>query len=119
MALEQELKRVLESERPPAGFAARVMARVDRSDTGGVSARIRGPWRSAVAATLLLTIGAGSWLAHHEVERRRGEHARAQVLLALHITAQKIHVAREQVRDLGAHASTNESHGSSRRLGSR
>ena len=119
MALEQELERVLERERPPAGFAARVLARVNAMDDGGASARIRGPWRSAVAATLLLTIGAGSWLAHHEVERRRGEHARAQVLLALHITAEKIHVAREQVRDLGAHASNNESHESSRRRGTR
>ena len=102
MELEKDLERILRRERPPAGFAARVMKRIDETERRGHHSS-SATWIRAVAAAVLLTIVGGGFLVHHEIERRRGEHARAQVLLALRITGSKMHAAREQVRDLGNH----------------
>jgi hypothetical protein len=46
-------------------------------------------WR-AIAATLLLATILGSWGVHETIERRRGEHAREQVLLALRIAGTQV-----------------------------
>jgi hypothetical protein len=89
MELERELERVLRRERPPAGFAARVMKRIDEERH-----EAHAPWFRAVAAAVLLTVVGGGFAAHHELERRRGERARAEVLLALRITGEKVHAAR-------------------------
>ena len=104
MPMEKDLELVLRRERPPAGFAARVMQRVGEEERSRrrLSARAHlGSWWRAVAAMLLLTIAGGAWLTHYELERRQGERAKAQVLLALRITGAKMHAAREQVRELG------------------
>jgi hypothetical protein len=105
MPLEKDLELVLRRERPPAGFAARVMQRVaeeERSRRRLPSTVHLGSWWRAVAAMLLLTIAGGGWLTHYELERREGERAKAQVLLALRITGAKMHAAREQIRELGS-----------------
>lgn len=104
MPLEKDLELVLRRERPPAGFAARVMQRVDEEGRGRQrnSSMGHGSWWRAIAAMLLLTIAGGGWLTHYELERREGERARSQVLLALRITGAKMHAAREQVRELGS-----------------
>ena len=102
MHVEHELERLLRRERPPAGFAARVMEQVKADDArrGRSASTTHTAWWRAVAAAVLLTLVGGSWMAHHEIERRRGEQAKAQVLLALRITSSKMHHAREHVRDL-------------------
>jgi hypothetical protein len=100
--LDKDLELVLRRERPPAGFAARVMQRVEEEERSMQrnASRGHGSWWRAVAAMLLLTIAGGGWLTHYEIERREGERAKAQVLLALRITGAKMHAAREQVREL-------------------
>jgi hypothetical protein len=107
MSLEKDLEHVLRRERPPAGFAARVMRRVEEEERGRQrhSSRGYGSWWRAAAAMLLLTIAGGGWLTHYEIERHEGERAKAQVLLALRITGAKMHAAREQVRELGSRSS--------------
>jgi hypothetical protein len=110
MQLEKDLERLLRRERPPAGFAARVMQRVEQEERTRPPAHA--PWWRAAAAAVLLTLGGGAWITHYEIERRQqaatiereqGERARAAVLLALRITSAKMHAAREQVRELGTH----------------
>jgi hypothetical protein len=112
MQLENDLERLLRRERPPAGFAARVMQRVEQEQR--TRPAVRAPWWRAAAAAVLLALGGGVWITHYEIERRQqdqarlierqqGERARAEVLLALRITSSKMHAAREHVRDLGAH----------------
>lgn len=106
MELEKDLERLLRRERPPAGFAARVMQRIDSEGDdrrGRLAPTMRNGWWRALAAALLLAIVGGGWIAHHEQEQREGERARAQVLLALQITSAKMHAAREHVRELGTH----------------
>jgi hypothetical protein len=99
MDIEHNLERALRREHPPAGFAARVLARLEREAAPDI-VTTRAPWWRAVAAGVLLTMVGGGFVAHREIERRRGEHARAQVLLALRITGQKMHEAREHVREI-------------------
>src|ERR1700686_2759297 len=107
MPLEKDLEHVLRRERPPAGFATRVMRRVEEEERGRQpdSSGGHGSWWLAAAAMLLLTIAGGGWLTHYEIERHEGERAKAQVLLALRITGAKMHAAREQVRQLGSRPS--------------
>ena len=91
MSLERDLKQAMRRVPAPEGFAERVMARV------GVAAGFSRPaeagrytrWR-AVAATLLLGTILGSWGVHQTIERRRGERARQQVLIALRIAGTQV-----------------------------
>ena len=96
--MEIELRRALRRKSAPPGFAARVSS---RAREGRAGAARPGVWR-AVAAAVILTVMGGGWAAQRAVERRQGEHARAEVLLALHITSSKVRQARQHVRDIGS-----------------
>lgn len=89
MHIEPELQRVLRRESPSPGFAARVMTRIERD-----ARPVRQPWRRAVAAAIAVVLLGGGWGVRHEVERRRGEHAKEQLLIALRITGSKMHAVR-------------------------
>jgi hypothetical protein len=97
MDLEAQLRSALKPKKPSPGFADRVVAvaaRGPRTEARGLSVR-------AVAATLMLTAVLGGWTAHEIAERRAGERARKEVLLALHIAGEKVHYARSQVHEIG------------------
>jgi hypothetical protein len=97
MNLEKGLRQALHRESPPAGFADRVMQRIDRGE-----ARVRPVWwRAAAASVTLAAILGGVTL--HEVRRREGERAKEQVLRAMSIASEKVHYAQQQVRDIGSH----------------
>ena len=101
MDIESDLKRALQRESPPEGFAQRVMARVgERRPRRSGQARRLSSMR-AVAAGLLLTAIVGGWAAHQEIRRREGERARDEVMLALRIAGAKVHNAQEQIREIG------------------
>ena len=97
--MEQELKNALRRKQPSADFAQRVMNEINRGlrteDRG-----LRTHWR-AVAAALTLTAILGGWTAHTIAERRAGERAKDEVLLALRITSAKVRYAQSQVHDIG------------------
>jgi hypothetical protein len=97
MDIESDLKRAMRREPPPAGFAARVMARIDEAPPR------RAPRWRAVAAGLVLTAAVGGWVAHEEIERRQAEQARDEVMLALRIAGAKVRTAQEHVREIGTH----------------
>jgi hypothetical protein len=97
MSLEQDLRHALRRESPPAGFSSRVLQRIDRER----HPKPRRWWR-AVAASLTLTALLGGWGAHAIHERREGERAREQVLLALKIAGEKVRYAQQEVRDIGS-----------------
>lgn len=89
MDIERELRSALRRKSPGAGFSNRVMQRIGQTS----SAR---PWR-AIAAAGLLTVILGGWTAHEIAERRQGERARDEVLLALRITSAKLQEAQSHV----------------------
>lgn len=94
MDIESDLRRALKRESPPAGFAGRVMRRID-------AAPRRTPRWKALAAGLLLTAIVGGWGARQEIRRREGERARDEVMLALRIAGAKVRTAQQQVREIG------------------
>ncbi|HYC89001.1 MAG TPA: hypothetical protein VEO54_07300 [Thermoanaerobaculia bacterium] len=99
MSLENDLRNALRRESPPAGFASRVLQRIEHE-----RAPKRNRWWRAVAASVTLTAILGGWAAHTIHERREGERAREQVLLALKIAGEKVRYAQQEVRTIG----TNE-----------
>ena len=97
MNLEVDLKRALRRESPPAGFASRVMQRIEHD------AAPKRKWWRAVAASLTLTALLGAWGAREVHQRREGERAKEQVLLALRIAGEKVRYAKHEVSDIGSH----------------
>ena len=99
MDLENDLSRVLRRESPPAGFADRVLARIEREEA---HARHRRPaWWRAAAASVALTALVGGWATHSYIQHREEERAKEQVLLALRIASSKVRIAQQEVRGIG------------------
>ncbi len=99
---EQELRATLQARPAPAGFADRVLARADALRHPELVPwpvrTVRNPLvRGAIAATLLLSIGAGGYLEHQRERQIAGEHARQQFLLALRITSSTLQDVRNKV----------------------
>ena len=85
--LEDQLRRVLRREAPPAGFAERVVARA----RAPVAARNSQRWLAAAAAVLIL---AGGGYGYHW---QQGQAAKRELLLALRITSAKLNHIQSQV----------------------
>lgn len=102
MSLDHDLKNALRRQPPPAGFAARVMDRIERGEARTV--RPRPFWWRAAAASVMLALVAGGYAVHERAEQQReGERAHAQVLQALHIAGEKVRYAQQEVREIGSH----------------
>ena len=99
MNLQSDLRGTLRRESPEPGLSSRVLKRIESERR---VPRRRTWWRAAAAGVMFLVLG-GGWLAQHEMERRAGEHARDQALLALRIASSKIHLAQDEVRGFGSH----------------
>ncbi len=84
--LENQLRRAFAPEDPPAGFAARVMARTRREK------RMATPRWVAAAAAVLVLAGAGYGYRQHQ-----GEMAKREVLLAFRIASAKVNHIQTQV----------------------
>ena len=121
MHLEDDLKHALARKSAPDGFAARVMARIDAEATASPAISAdgrpstaasrhplpggegRGRFTRAIAAGLLITAVAGGWAAQKAIERREGERAREEVLVALHIASSKVRNAQQHIHEIGSH----------------
>ena len=101
--LDDALKQALRRREPPEGFAERVLARaaeqpVRRSRWEVVGSWFRMPrWQLAGAVAALVLIVGGSQYYREQQQRVQGEEAREQVLLALRIAANELHVAQQKV----------------------
>jgi hypothetical protein len=102
MNLENDLKRTLQRESPPDGFAQRVMQRIERQGEEADAPRRRPVWWRAAAASVTLGVLLGGYATHKAVEHRRGEHAKEQVLEAMRITSEKMRYAQQEVRAIGS-----------------
>lgn len=108
---ERELKQAMERMPAPPGMKHRLMER--RQAHYALRRRRRIVWwqRLAVAAALLCMV-AGAWMWRNSVQRREGEEARRQVILALRITSRALDQMQSQ---LAAHNQNQESHGTTSR----
>lgn len=98
MNLENDLKRALHREPPPAGFAGRVMERIEREQH---QPRRRPVWWRAAAASVLFAVAVGGGYRLHEI--RKGERAKEELLRAMSIASEKVRYAQQQVREIGSH----------------
>ena len=104
MDIEEQLKSALRRESPPSGFAQRVIDAARGGQAPRLSRQAWAPvvhWRAA-AAVLMLTVLLGAWSARQIAERREGERARDEVMLALHIAGAKVRYAQTQVHEIGS-----------------
>ncbi|MGZ5492231.1 MAG: hypothetical protein ACXW3E_01315 [Thermoanaerobaculia bacterium] len=99
MDLEKNLKSALGRKTPPPDFTARVMSAIAAGEAKPPVVRSR--WLRAAAAVILTAI-AGGWTAHQVAERRAGQRARDEVMVALHIAGAKVRYAQQQVHDIGS-----------------
>jgi anti-sigma factor RsiW len=102
MDLEKSLKSALSRKAPPPDFGARVMRAIGSEHRRQVGSPVLHRWWRAAAAAVMLTAIAGGWTAHQVAERRAGERARDEVMVALHIAGAKVHYAQQQVHDIGS-----------------
>jgi hypothetical protein len=98
------IRRAFERVDPPAGFAARVLERIDREE----EVVLRGWWsrrwlRHAVAAGLALAIGLSVLAGWNWNRQRRGEAAAAEALIALRIASEKVNLAKQAVHERSAY----------------
>ena len=90
--MNDELRKAFRRVDPPQGFAARVRARVERSEPPAAirrQSRFAVPLRLGMAATLAMAVGGGAWY-RQEQRRAQGEEAKRQVLLSLNIASSKL-----------------------------
>jgi hypothetical protein len=102
--LEDELKHALRREEPSAGFAERVLAAATRKKQGAWHGILAWPglrWALAGAMCLMLAV-AGMEYKQFRNDRARGEAAKAQLMQALRITADKLQLVQDKVHKLDA-----------------
>jgi hypothetical protein len=94
---DDDLRHALTRKGPPEGFAERVLARSRRLDKGrrpGVD------WLWPAVAAAMVVIAAGSAVYERQARRVEGERAKADVLLALRVTGEKLRSAQIQVQEI-------------------
>jgi hypothetical protein len=102
--LEYELRHAMKREEPPEGFAERILVRaVETRQISWISIFLRPSLRWALAGAMcLLLVAAGVEYRQEKLEQARGEAAKAQLMLALRITADKLQLAHVKVQQLGS-----------------
>ena len=104
--LDDELRKALRREDPPAGFAERVMRRVkEQQPTRQAPVTQPSFMRWAAAAVLVAALGGGyQYRAVQKAreERARGEAAKEQVMQALRIAGAKLQLVQATVKEIGS-----------------
>lgn len=106
--IEQALKNALRREAAPEDLAAKILARAAQQKS---EHSVQGvPWLNfvsqpfvrwaAFAAVAICLILGGIHYHNLQVERARGEAAKQQLMLALHIAGSKLQLAKERVNEI-------------------
>lgn len=98
---EQQLQKALARRDAPEWFEAKVMGAVRRAEVPMpwwqrlfAASRVR--WVTASLATMMVVTGI-AWQRERIAEERAGEQARAQLELALRITAEKLQIIEQKI----------------------
>ena len=94
MSFESELREALRRKDAPPDFTNRVMRAMGTPAASRPVRRL--PGGTIAAALLLFTIG--GWTFHYVEQQREGERAKAQLMLALRITSQKLHETQQHLQ---------------------
>ena len=98
-SFEDELRAALQRESPREGFTARVLARVAERERSHRWYRL--PVLRWAAAVVIIAAAGGGYAHYREVQQRReGERAKQQVMLALRITSEKLQQVQWKLQQL-------------------
>ena len=98
--LEHLLRQGLRPRQTPAGFSARLMARLPETSPVRSFQKKRAFWVPAIrwaTAVVLLGVAGLSYWQHQQQERVAGERARAQLFLALRMSAATLNDVQHKV----------------------
>jgi hypothetical protein len=98
--LEHLLRQGLRPRQTPAGFTARLMARLPETSQVPPFPQKRSFWAPAMrwaAAAVLLGVAGGSYWQQQQKERIAGERARGQLMLALRLSATTLNDVQQKV----------------------
>jgi hypothetical protein len=98
--LEHLLRQGLRPRQTPAGFSARLMARLPEASPVPSFRKKRTFWAPATrwaTAVVLLGVAGGSYWQHQQQERIAGERARQQLFLALRMSAATLNDVQHKV----------------------
>jgi len=95
---EQELQQIMLRRPAPPGLKRKIMARKRANDTQKIHQRVVFWQRLAASIVLCGAVGGGvTW--HNVQERRKGEAAREQVMVALRIAGHALNQMNEQLAE--------------------
>lgn len=103
---QDPIRQAFERVEPPAGFAGRVLERIEREEKRGTV--LRGEWwrrrwvQQSIAAGLAIAIGLSALAGWNWNRQRRGEAAAAEALIALRIASEKVNMAKQTVNERSA-----------------
>lgn len=100
MNFESQLQEALRPKTPPPGFAEGVMAAIARAEAPRRGPIARAGWMAVAATFLLATIGGIT--AHQVQQRREGERAKEQLMLAMHLTSKKLRETQQHVHEVSS-----------------
>lgn len=95
MNIDHDLKRALRRQSPPAGFAGRVLSRINETP----EPRKRPVWWRAAAASVTLAVLLGGYTTY---QHRKGERAKEELLRAMSIASEKVKYAQQEARGIGS-----------------
>lgn len=99
--LERELRQALAPRAAPLGFSNKVMARIDHRRKSAAFPLWRWFTSAALVTVVLLAVVLGGRWRQQRRQRIEGEHARDQVILALHITGSTIQAVQLKLQQSG------------------
>ena len=105
MAFDDDLRRALRPDDAPAGFEARVLAKVarERSDTGVPLPAGRPRRYPLVAAAIALLAAGGAWVYERQrTTEEAAERAAREARIALQIASEKLIAVQRRVNDPGS-----------------
>ena len=100
MSFESQLTDSLRRKTPPPDFAAGVMAAIARAEAPRRGPFARGGWMAVAATFLVATLGGIT--AHQVQQRREGERAKEQLMLAMHLTSKKLRETQQHVHEVSS-----------------
>jgi hypothetical protein len=95
---EQELRQAMMRRPAPPSLKRKILARRTRQNTERMHARLL-MWQRLAASIVLAAVAGGAYLWHDAEQRRKGEEARQQVLIALRITSHALQQMNEQLAE--------------------
>lgn len=99
---EEELRKALTRSEPSDDFTAKLLAAAHARETAAAKRRIGSAlfWRLVPAVALVIVLFSAAFGYRERVRRVKGEEAKEQLLMAIHIASIQLHAAQVRVNKI-------------------